>query len=169
MWYYINCFFVYSILGHLIETVTALITKSNFKSGFLYGFWTPVYGFGSIIILILSNYLFKNLHLNRVVETIIVFLVVAIVLSSIEVIGGVLLKQLFGVSYWDYTKEKYNLGKYISLKMTLIWGVMSIVFIYIVNPILEPLIKKVPKFVTVILIILFFFDNVVTFITKKKN
>ena len=59
--YYLNCFFIYSILGHLIETIIALITGNGFKSGFLYGWWTPVYGMGAVTILFVSEYLFKTI------------------------------------------------------------------------------------------------------------
>lgn len=78
--YYLNCFFIYSILGHVLETIISLITKNGFKSGFLYGWWTPVYGIGAITILFISKYLFKNLHMPRIWETVITFFVVAIVL-----------------------------------------------------------------------------------------
>lgn len=166
--YYLNCFFIYSILGYLLETIVAIITHSNFKSGILYGFWTPVYGIGVITILFISNYLFKNLHMNRVIETIIMFIVVSIVLSTIEALGGVLIEKIFKKVFWDYKKHKYHIGNYISLEMTLIWGIVSIIFIYIINPLFKNIIKKVPKSITLILTILFIIDSIFTFIKNKK-
>lgn len=167
--YYLNCFFVYSILGYILETTIAFITGTNFKSGILNGFWTPVYGIGAIIILFISNYLFKNLHMNRIIETIVVFFVVAIVLSVVEAAGGVLIEKLFGISFWNYSKEKYNIGKYVSLKMSLIWGIASIIFIYVVHPLLKGLIKKIPTWATILLSILFLMDCTKTFVDKRKN
>ncbi|MEG2351277.1 MAG: putative ABC transporter permease [Bacilli bacterium] len=166
--YYLNCFFIYSILGHVIETVNALLTGSNFKSGILFGWWTPVYGIGSVTILFISNYLFKNLHMNRIYETIIMFFVVAVVLSTLEALGGVIIEKTFDFSLWNYQNHKYNIGKYVSLGITALWGVLSIIFIYIVHPLLNEIIKKVPKWLTVIFIILFVVDNVLTIIIKKK-
>ncbi len=58
MYYYINIFFLYSILGHIIETL--FYTIGSGESGILYGYWTPVYGIGAAIIL-----LFYNLFLNK--------------------------------------------------------------------------------------------------------
>lgn len=167
--YYLNCFFIYSIFGHLLETLVAIVTKTNFKSGFLFGPWTPVYGFGAITILFVSEYLFKNLHMNRVYETIIMFFVVAIVLSTLEALGGVLIEKIFGVTFWNYNSHHYHVGKYISLEMTLTWGILSIVFIYAINPLLEKIIRKIPSWVTILLLILFFFDLTKTFIEKKKS
>lgn len=166
--YYLNCFFIYSIFGHILESLVAYITHTNFKSGFLYGWWTPVYGIGAVTILFISKYLFKNLHMNRFLETIIVFFVVAIVLSTIEALGGVLLEKTFGVTFWNYNSHKFHIGKYISLEMTLVWGIASIIFIYVIHPLLDSFIKKIPIWVTIILIILFLFDCTKTFVDKRK-
>ncbi len=165
--FYVNCFFVYSILGYILETVVSLITKSNFKSGILTGPWTIVYGIGALVILFTSNYLFKNLHMNRVIETIVLFFVIGIILSFLEALGGVLTEKIFGKVFWDYSSQKYHIGHYISLEMTLVWGVASIIFIYVIHPLLKNFIKKIPIFITIILIGLFLFDVLRTFINKK--
>ena len=81
--FYINCFLLYSILGFLLETIAAFIMKSGFKSGILYGPWTPVYGIGAILTIIISEYFFKHLHLKIWQETIIVFIIITLVLTFI--------------------------------------------------------------------------------------
>ena len=167
--YYLNCFFIYSIFGYLMETIIAFLIKANFKSGILTGPWTPVYGIGAVIILFISNYLFKNLHMNRVYETVIMFFIVGVVLSFIEALGGVLIEHFFDITFWDYTNQKYNIGKYISLEMSIIWGIASIIFIYFLHPILNNIIKKIPNWLTIFLILLFLFDSCKTFITKNKK
>ena len=53
--YYINYFFIFAIIGHFIETVFI----PNFNSGILYGWWTPVYGFGAVLILITGKVINK--------------------------------------------------------------------------------------------------------------
>ena len=166
--YYINCFFIYSILGHVIETLISMITGNGFKSGILNGWWTPVYGIGAVTILLVSEYLFKNLHMHRFWETIIMFFVVAIVLSTIEAIGGVLIEKIYDKVFWDYSQHKFHIGHYISLEMTLVWGISSVIFVYLIHPILDGIIKKIPIWVTFILITLFIADNVKTFIDNKK-
>ena len=42
--YYINCFFMYSILGFLTESFIYKFMDSSNHSGFLYGPVTPIYG-----------------------------------------------------------------------------------------------------------------------------
>ena len=167
--YYLNCFFVYSILGYIAEGALGLIMGNGFKSGILNGFWTPVYGIGAVTILFISEYIFKNLHLNKILETIIIFVVVAIVLSFIEGLGGTLIEKLFGKVFWDYSDQKFNIGHYVSLRMTLIWGLSSILFIYIIHPLLSGFIKKIPSWITILLIILFIIDSTKTFLENKKS
>ena len=75
--YYLNYFFIFSIFGHLLETTMYKIFNWNLESGFLYGYWTPVYGLGAILILFLSNYIFKKLKLNKFLE-IIIFLIIIV-------------------------------------------------------------------------------------------
>lgn len=166
--FYINIFLFFSIFGYLFETICSYIFKSGFNSGILYGPWTPLYGFGVIIIMLLSNKIFESLHLNKVVETIIIFVVITIVLTVLEWLGGVLIEKLFHITFWDYSNYKYHIGKYISLEMSLVWGIGSIILIYLVLPWSLNLIKKIPLFITIILIFLFLVDVVVTTINKFK-
>ena len=166
--YLLNCFFIYSILGFLAESIISFLFGGSFSSGILFGPWTPVYGLGAVLIIAISEKLFKNLHMHRFIETIIVFFVVAITLSALEWLGGILIEMIFGTTFWDYSDQKFNIGKYISLEMTLLWGVMSIIFIYIIRPILDPLVKKIPKWLTIILSILFIIDIIMTFLVRLK-
>ena len=167
--YYLNCFFLYSILGFFMETVYAFLIKSNFKSGILFGPWTPIYGIGVVVILLLSNYFFLNLHMPRWLETIIVFFIVAIFLSCLELIGGVLIEKLFHIKFWDYSNHKYHIGSYISLEMTLVWGIASILFIYVINPIFKKMLRNIPIYITICLIIGIFVDFAFTIYLNLKK
>lgn len=166
--FYINCFLLYSILGYLLETLAAFITKSNFKSGILFGPWTPVYGLGAVLIILISRYFFVNLHMPRWKETIIVFIVITFVLTLIEWIGGIGIEFLFKKVFWDYSSDPTSIGHYISLRMSLIWGIGSILFIYVIYPFLKNFIKHIPLYVTVPFALLFLFDVIYTIVTKEK-
>ena len=166
--YYLNTFLIYSILGFLLETIRSFFVNSKFTSGIMYGPWTPIYGLGIVLIILISNYLFSHLHLSRWVETLITFIVITLVLTLLEWIGGVLIEKIFHVVFWDYSKEAFSIGKYISLSKSLIWGVGSIIFIYVLKPLLEGVIKRVPVPVTVILTLLMLSDLILTFVNKSK-
>lgn len=159
--YLLNCFFIYSILGYILEITFALIMGYKPESGILYGPWTPIYGIASIIILIISKKCFNTMHLPRWLETIITIIILTIILTLLELIAGNLIELIFGFSFWDYTNRPCHIGKYICLPFSLIWGVLSVIFIYILHPIMNKIIKKIPKKITIILTILFILDLII--------
>ena len=166
--YYINTFILYAILGFILETVRSTVANNKFTSGILYGPWTPIYGFGIILIIILSNYLFSHLHLSKTVEIIIFFLVITLILTFLEWIGGILIEKIFHVVFWDYSKEMFSIGKYISLSKSLIWGLGSIFFLYLIKPFIDSVIKKIPLPLTLVFINLIFIDLIFTIYIKSK-
>ena len=166
--YLLNCFFIYSILGFLLEGTYTLITSNHFSSGILYGPWTPVYGFGAILTIIISQKIFKKMHKSRFTETLVTFIVLTIVLTLIEWLGGIIIEKLFHETLWNYKNFQFNIGKYISLEMALIWGLISIFIIYFIKPIIDKIEKKIPKSLTYTLLIFFIIDIITTIITKIK-
>lgn len=166
--YYLNYFFIFSIIGHLLETLIFKLFNWNLESGFLYGYWTPVYGLGVVLIIMISNYLFKKLKLNKLLEIIIFFVVIMLALTTIEFIGGNLLELIFKREFWNYSDHKYHLGKYIALDVSLIWGIGSMFFLYLIKPWMDKFIKRIPKWVTYIFTILFIVDVVCTLLFKSK-
>lgn len=166
--YYLNTFLLYSILGFLLETIRSFLVNSKFTSGILYGPWTPIYGIGIVIVILISNYLFAHLHLSRWVETFITFVIITLILTLLEWIGGILIEKIFHTVFWDYSKEAFSIGKYISLSKSLMWGVGSIIFIYVLKPLLEGVIKHIPIPVTIILTLLMLSDFILTFVNKSR-
>lgn len=166
--YYLNTFLLYSILGFLLETIRSFLVNSKFTSGILYGPWTPIYGIGIVIVILISNYLFAHLHLSRWVETFITFVIITLILTLLEWIGGILIEKIFHTVFWDYSKEAFSIGKYISLSKSLMWGVGSILFIYVLKPLLEGVIKHIPIPVTIILTLLMLSDFILTFVNKSR-
>lgn len=159
--YYLNYFFTFSILGHVLES----FFYKNGESGILYGFWTPVYGIGVVLILIiekvLDKYNIKGLH-----KAVLLFITSATVLSLIEASGGYLIKWVLHKELWNYTHYKFNIGRYAAVEMGLIWGGASILFVYIIKPLFNKIISKIPKFLTYICSLLFIIDFILTIATK---
>lgn len=166
MIYYINYFFLYAIIGHIIETFFV----SNFTSGILYGWWTPVYGFGVVLILLIGKWINKfNLKGKRIFKVFITYLLAMITLSIVELIGGYLIEWIFNEQLWNYEKHKFNIGPYISLEMANMWGIASIITLYLLKPITDIIILKVPKWITYLLICIFTIDIVYTLISKQNS
>ena len=160
--YFFKYFFITSILGFFIES----FLWHGHESGILYGPWTPIYGIGSIVIVILSNKIFKKRNINGFLKFLILFIFCFLILTFIEFIGGVLIEKIFGFSFWDYTKYRFNIGKYICLEISLIWGLISCLFVFI-KPFIDRLIRYIPNFIYYIFCILFLIDIFCTFIYKR--
>ena len=73
--YYINYFFIMSIIGHFIESFFA----SNGDSGILFGYCTPIYGIGCIIILVINKCVNK-LNIKRFYKIITLFVSCIVIL-----------------------------------------------------------------------------------------
>lgn len=161
--YYINIFLVYSIIGFIIETTLKTFFFKHMNNGILYGPWIPVYGLGSVLIIIIMRLVFNRFKVPRWLKIVLVFLISTIVLSLIELLGGILIEKIFNKVFWDYSDLKFNMGHYIALEISLIWGVMSLVVIYIIKPLVDKIIKKIPSVITYLVLVIFIIDAVITF------
>lgn len=158
--YYINIFFLFSIIGHILEN----FVYKHVDSGILFGFWTPIYGLGVLLILFINNIL-QKFKINKYLYPFVLFITCAIFLSTLEYIGGTIIENLYGRVFWDYSYQKFHIGKYTSLTMAILWGLAGILVVYILKPILDKFIKKIPKFITFILVFLFIIDVIATVIS----
>lgn len=162
--YYINTFFIYSILGFLIESIC--FSFIPIESGILYGPWTIVYGFGmTFIYLIYDKWIYKY---SKLKGGILLLFFASIFLGVFEYIGGLFLEKVFGIVYWNYDYQILNIGKYTSVKMSLIWGFSSTLVFLIIRNKLDNFIKKIPKYLTWIVLIIFFIDVFLTLWIKSK-
>lgn len=103
-----------SVLGHIFESIF-----SSGNSGILFGYWTPIYGIGTIIILLVNRCVNKTKYSNFF-KIITLFLCSAIILCIIEALGGYLIKWIFYKELWNYSNHKFNIGRYTSLEMSLV-------------------------------------------------
>ena len=165
--YYINNFLLFSILGYILESTIYIITNQNGNSGILYGPWTPVYGFGVIIIIIIYNYI-KEKNIMNIYKVLSIFILSIILLTTIEYIGGNLIEYFFHKKFWSYEDLKFNIGPYIALEIAFIWGICSIIYIFLIKSITDKLIKKIPKYITIILLVFFIIDLIITITNKLK-
>ncbi len=167
MLYYLNHFLIYSIVGFLLETGVGLFTNMS-GSGILYGPWTPVYGFGVVVILLLEKWIFKKREWPRWMKIFLLLCSVFVLLSFLEWLGGTLIELLFHEVFWDYSSYPFPLGKYVSLPMSLLWAVLSLVFVYLLQPLTDRLLKKIPSWLSLTVLVLFLADFLVTFFVKLK-
>ena len=167
--YYLNCFFIYSFIGFIYENIIEFVRGKKPGSGMLYGPFTPIYGIGALLILVISKFIFNILNLNKVLEVIIIVLSLTIILTVLEWIVGILIEKIFHVTFWNYSNFKFHIGKYVALEVSFIWALGSLLVIYVLQPLINKFIFSIPSYVTYILIIIFTIDLVVTFSSKKVH
>lgn len=164
---YINLVFIYSIFGFLMESTIYKISNSNLKSGIFYGPYTFVYGFGVLASIIIYEFLEKKeFQKNKILKVIIYYIIFTVVLSLIELVGGNILHLVFNVDLWNYSSHFDSIGKYICVTNCFIWGALGTFNIYFIYPKLKKLFKKLPKYYTYILLVLFMIDFILTMINK---
>lgn len=154
---YIWYFFIYSFLGWCLEVIYASLDSEDFVNrGFLNGSYCPIYGFGAVCEIFL---------LTKFVNYPICLYIISVVITTVlEFITGYILEKIFNLQWWDYTNEKFNIKGYICLKFSLLWGVASLVLMYILQPkvnIIVSLLRHV-DFVVYLLILLMLYDFLIS-------
>ncbi len=165
----ITYFFIYSFIGWILETIYAFLVLGHFvKRGFLIGPICPIYGFGAILLLILlKNY--KGKPISQ-------FLIAGFTFTVFEYIASYMLEVIFGLRWWDYSSEAWNLQGRVSLSYSIIWGALGILLIEGIHPYISKILEKNKKkvkikfqdFIILILIILFIVDIIFSSIKYLK-
>lgn len=136
----ITYFFLYSFLGWAMESLyISVLQRKVINTGFLHGPFCPIYGFGAVVLYVLLSPLKGNV--------LAIFCTGFFVLSLWEYFVGFLLEKLFKTKYWDYSKNRFNINGRVCLLNSIYWGLLSIFFIEIWNPIVEIQIQKIPQYI----------------------
>lgn len=132
----ISYFIIYSIGGWLLESAyRSFCEKKIVNSGFLHGPYCPIYGVGTIIMVI---------FLQDIKRPEILFIIGFVVLTVLEYIVGIVLEKLFHTKYWDYSHEKFNIKGRICLINSIYWGILAIIFTLIIHPNVQKFIQAIP-------------------------
>ena len=137
-------FLIYSCLGWCLEVIYAAVSTGQLVNrGFLNGPVCPIYGFGMIIVLFTLSPLADNLLL--------LYIGGVILPSVLELVGGWALYKLYHTRWWDYSDFPFNIGGYICLEFSLLWGVGTVVVMKAVHPVIAGFVEMVPQMVGFVL------------------
>ena len=161
--YYLNVFLSYSIIGYIFELIVDLILNIKPKSGIMFGPWTPIYGFG-VLLMLFIHHILKKKNFNKFLEIFLYFIIIIVLLSALEQLGGVLLDTLFNKTLWDYSNLKFHLSKYVALEISLGWGIGAILIVYVIHPYFKKLLTKIPFIISALTFIVFIIDAIMTFL-----
>jgi uncharacterized membrane protein len=148
-----------------METIRFSLREHKFiNRGFVNGPLCPIYGIGMVAII----FFLEPFHNNIVL----LFLLGAIVASTLEYFTGFILEKLFKTRWWDYTKVKYNINGYVCLRNTMYWGVLCTIMIHIVQPLVVSFIDHFTNNIlhsfTIISLAIFLVDLTITIINLLK-
>ena len=158
-------FMIYSFFGWVMESVLkTYLQKKPVNSGFLYGPFCPIYGFGAIFMLLFLQGYKRNV--------ILLFIIAFFTMSLWEYMVGWLLEKIFHTKYWDYTENKFNIKGRVCLLNSLFWGFLGVIFIRYVHPFLAQKIDLIPDkilmFNVIMVRIAIFVDTIVS-VVKVSN
>ena len=123
----LQLFLLYAFLGWCMEVCYAAVTTGKIVNrGFLNGPVCPIYGVGMVGAMLLLEPIAENLVL--------LFFGGMALCTAIELIGGWVLKQVFDTRWWDYSDQPFNLGGYICLSFSIIWGFAVVFIMRLVHP-----------------------------------
>ena len=156
---YFLLFFLYSVLGWVVETVYVSIqVKQVVNRGFLIGPYCPIYGYGALgIILYLEQY--KSNFLT-------VFLLGVIICSVLEYVTSYIMEVLFKTRWWDYSDKKFNLNGRVCGKNSILFGIGGILILYVIHPFLNKILIQgndtILLIISVVCFIIFVIDTIVS-------
>ena len=155
-------FFIYSFLGWCVEVAFVAVTAGKVTNrGFLNGPVCPIYGCGMIGVLLALLPVEKNIWL--------LFLGGMVICSAVELFGGWILDKIFHMRWWDYSDEKFNIGGYVCLAFSFMWGMAVVFAVKFVHLPIMAVVKKTPFQIQVIIVVVCGVVFVVDMIVTLKN
>lgn len=133
-------FFIGALFGWGIEVIYRRYKKDNvdrewINPGFLIGPYLPLYGFGLVLLFLLAS--LENTSLITEVtfgSKALLFLLMALVMTLLEYIAGLIFIIGMKVKLWDYSNEKFNLQGIICLKFSIYWAILGAVYYFLIHP-----------------------------------
>lgn len=138
---YFLYFFLYSVIGWCYEVfLEVFIYRLGFSNrGFLFGPYTPVYGFGAVLFLLLLSNIKKNpIYIGKLpITPLIIFMLSAVIATIVELLTSYALDFISAGKLWDYSNYAWNFQGRIALNPSVRFGLGGVFFLYVMQPIFE--------------------------------
>ena len=160
--YWVLIFLIGSLIGWIYEEIFYFVTENTLSNrGFFYGPYLPVYGSGAVILMLTLKKI-KN-------RPFLVFLLSMLIPGIVEYITGYVMYAMYKKVWWDYTGLFLNIDGYVCFRSVFTFAIGTIGLMYFIEPWLIKFIekyKKISKYISVIFLLVFILDCVVTFIFR---
>lgn len=139
-------FFIGSVIGWILEVFfrrffsDANPEKKWINPGFCTGPYLPLYGSGLCILFLVASLESFNIIKNSFWNKIALFVAMALAMTLIEYMAGLIAVKIFHVRLWDYSNEWGNIQGIICPRFSLFWAILSAGYYFFIHPkILEAL------------------------------
>lgn len=125
-YYLYFCFMAF--LGWIIESSYKSSQEHRFvNAGFLSGPFVPIYGFGALIISLIS------LRVARLPQ-LAAWSIIILSPTILEYFGSLILEKVFGLTLWDYRDQNFHVNGRICLKFSIYWAVLAVFTKLVLEP-----------------------------------
>lgn len=158
IWYIL----VYSFLGYALEVAysKAVHGHGRGRKCLLLLPLCPVYGVGAVAIVAFAGANPTPLWVMGV------GLVVA---TTVELLFGLYYKYVLGVTFWDYSQIRGNVGGMVCLPFSLAWSGLALGLVYTVHPFVKICVSALPSAFTVPAWIILGADCLISSIALKRE
>lgn len=146
IYFLILYFYTYGFLGWCTEVAYATTKERRFVNrGFLNGPICPIYGVGVSVVIYFLTPVSANLLFLYLASTVLV--------TVLEGLTGYLMDKIFHHKWWDYSKQPLNIGGYVCLIFSLIWGVACVAIVKVIHPVIHKVLAFLPVTAGIVLIV----------------
>lgn len=137
-----SLFAVGCFLGWVLEVIFRRFFSSKnperkwLNPGFCVGPYLPLYGSGLVVLYLIAYSGYISGYDRNIWTRLLLFVIMAILMTVVELIAGLISFYGFKMRLWDYTKEWGNFKGLICPKFSFFWGVLSAVFYFVIFPLM---------------------------------
>lgn len=140
---FVNLFWIFTICsigGLVIEEIYHLVMFGEFqdRAGLLFGPFSPLYGFGGILLTVLLNGM-------RDKPVVLVYALCAVSGGALEYLVSWLMQSTFGLLAWDYSGTWLSIDGRTNGYFMILWGILGVCWIKLLLPALVKGIGLVPR------------------------
>ena len=136
-WVFVVCCFIGLVLEVIWHMTVVEFGVYQDRAGLIYGPFSPIYGFGAVLMTIALNRYYKA-------NPIVIFLVAGLIGAAFEYFVSWFLETAFGIVAWDYTGTFLNINGRTNFMFFCIWGLLGLLWVRYLLPVILRWINKIP-------------------------
>lgn len=132
-------FMIGSVFGFVSETIwcSFMHDRLEWHSSLIFIPFTAVYGCGSLIMYLVA----QIINRKKVLQ---IFIFGAAACTMVEYLCSFLQEKFFGTVSWDYSNSFLNINGRVCLLLSLGWGLLSLLWVFAIQPVFEGIISNIP-------------------------